>query len=94
MKILTQANARTLWYVPTDDLNPNGLDLIPIYAAVQAKYKFRVFPSKPEDLQPAAGGVVFGRGSFHLSDSQVVEIVRFEIMSDGLVLAYHHLTVV
>jgi hypothetical protein len=86
MKILTQANARVLWYVQSEDINPNGLDLIPIYASLQARYKFRVAPSKPEEFQPASGGVVFAKGSFTCSDGQVVEIIRFEIFSDGLMV--------
>ena len=92
MKILTQANARALWYVPTEDINPNGLDLVPVYAALQGRYKFRVFPTRLEDLHPEKGGVVFGRGSFGLGDGQAVEIVRFEIFSDGLMLDTRHST--
>ncbi len=86
MRILTQANARVLWYVQSEDLNPNGLDMIPVYASLQTRYKFRTFPSRPEEFQPATGGVVFTKGSFTLNDDQVVEIVRFEIFSDGLMV--------
>lgn len=86
MRILTQANARVLWYVQSEDLNPNGLDLLPIYVALKTRYEFRIFPSKPEEFQPTSGGVVFAKGSFPLADGQIVEIVRFEIFSDGLMV--------
>ena len=94
MRILTQANARTLWYVRAEDINPNGLDLMPLYAGLQAHYKFRVYPVKLEELNPPIGGIVFGRGSFHLDDGQVVEIVRLEMFSDGLMLDTRHSTAV
>ncbi|HEY6390182.1 MAG TPA: hypothetical protein VIX89_02820 [Bryobacteraceae bacterium] len=92
MRIVTQANARAMWYVPTEDLNPNGLDLVPVYAAIQGRYRFRVFPTKPEDLQPVTGGVVFAKGSFRLSEDELIEVVRFEIFSDGLMLDTRHST--
>jgi hypothetical protein len=92
MKILTQVNARVLWYVPTEDINPSGLDLIPVYASLQSRYKFKVYPTKFEDLHPTTGGIVFARGSFGLGDGQAVEIVRFEIFGDGLMLDTRHST--
>jgi hypothetical protein len=85
MKLLNTNVSRSLWYFATEDLNPKGLDLIPVLAAVQARYRFRVYPTKPEDIHPAPNGIQYGKGAFRLDDREQIEIVRFTIYKDGVV---------
>jgi hypothetical protein len=92
MKLLNRSLARALWFFPTEDLNPNGLDIVPVVAGVQSRYRFEMHPSKPEDISPAPNGIQFGKGTFRLSDGQQIEIVNFTIYNDGLVADTKHST--
>jgi hypothetical protein len=91
MKLVTVNIARSVWLFNTGDLNPRGLDLNPILAAVKQRYRFKVFPN-PDEIR-SAPHVQFGEGAFALSDGgHQIEISKFTIYSDGLVAETRHST--
>jgi len=49
MKVTVQ-RARSLWFVYLSDLNPNGLNLLPLIQPLISRYNFQLFPTKPEEL--------------------------------------------
>ena len=94
MKLLSVSTARSLWFVQVDDLNPRGLDLLPILAAIQARYRFQVYPTKPEDIYTPSDGIKFSKGSFRLDDGQQVEIAKATLYNDGILADTRHSTTV
>jgi len=49
MNLLSIRNARSIWLMQIEDMNPHGLDLIPVLVAIKSRYGFQKAP-KPEDL--------------------------------------------
>jgi hypothetical protein len=84
MEILNVRMARSVWLFETRDLNPRGLSILPLAAAVKERYKFLVWPNTPEQLSPDnPKGSVFQNGAFAIG-SQVLT-VSFTLYSDGIV---------
>jgi len=50
MKLLSVKQARSIWIVNLNDLNPRGLNLLGLIPLIIKKYNFQVFPTKPEEL--------------------------------------------
>ena len=85
MRILTTVIARSVWLFPTEDINPKGMDLVPVWAQLKNRYQFHRFPSKPEDYSPQSGGIQFAKGAFRLEDGSQIEILSLTVYSDGVV---------
>jgi hypothetical protein len=93
MKLLNVALARSVWLFNTEDMNPRGMDLVPILAGIQARYKFQRHPTKIEEVYPTDGGIKFGSGSFKSEDCQIL-VQALTVFNDGLVAETRHSTVV
>jgi hypothetical protein len=85
MNLLAVENARSVWWMSLEDINPRGLDVIPMLGAVQQHYNFQKYPTKSEEIFNAQGGIVFGNGSFKLEDNRQIAIKNFTVYRDGLV---------
>ena len=92
MKLQANLLARSIWYFPTEDLNPRGLDLIPVLIGIRNRYQFQKYPSKPDELTGAPDGIQFTRGVFRLGDGQGISIGSLKIYTDGLVADTSHST--
>lgn len=86
MTILNVRLARAIWLVDSRDLNPHGIDMLPILEAVKGRYSFKVSPTKMEDAnENDPKGIVFMNGSF-LTGSGRHTIVKATIYGDGIVV--------
>jgi hypothetical protein len=85
MNLVNVPQARSIWLFDTTELNPLGLDLLPVVQAINARYKFQKFP-KPEEIRmPSSGGAwEFEGGTFQTEDSQWI-VVNGSVYNDGLV---------
>jgi hypothetical protein len=84
MDILNVRLARSVWIFEARDLNPIGLNLLPLAASIKEKYKFLVWPNTPEQLLPDnPKGAVFQSGAFAVGNQ--VLTVNFTLYSDGIV---------
>lgn len=84
MKISVQ-RARSIWLVHLTDLNPEGLNLVPLFQPLISRYNFQLFPTKPEDLfGKEVTEIKFSGGSFQ-KDPQHNISVELVIFSWGLV---------
>jgi hypothetical protein len=92
MKLLNVVQARSVWLFSTDDLNPRGLDLVPIVMGIRDRYSFQKHPTKAEEVYPASGGIEFGRGAFKLPTGDQIEVVSLVFFSDGIVAETRHST--
>ena len=90
MNLLHVQRARSIWLLPGEDLNPRGLDPIPILAAIQSRYRFQIYPTKPEEIYDAPNGILFGRGSFGLDSGERVEVESAKIYRDGVTADTSH----
>jgi hypothetical protein len=79
-----------VWLFPTEDMNPRGLDIRPLLAAVQQRYAFQKSPPSAEDF-PGSGGLEFGAGGFGFND-ELIAVVALKIFSDGLIAETKHST--
>lgn len=82
MKLLSVKQARAIWLINLIDLNPRGRNLLALIPGIIAKYKFQVFPIKPEDLDLTKGVKFFG-GVFQ-KNSQAEMNVNLTVYLDGL----------
>lgn len=83
MKFLSVQRARSIWFVHLVELNPFGRSLVPMIPSIVDRYKFQIFPTKPEELD-LSKGVKFIAGTFQ-KDPQHDIAVDLTIFNDGLV---------
>ncbi|MFZ5453621.1 MAG: hypothetical protein ACOZF2_17315 [Thermodesulfobacteriota bacterium] len=50
MKLLSVLQARSIWVMFLNELNPRGINLIHLFQPLIARYNFQIFPTKVEDL--------------------------------------------
>lgn len=82
MILLNVRTARAIWLVDSRDLNPRGIDAVPLLAAIRDRYKFQVSPKTAEQMdETSKDGIVFAGGSF--SGNTVLKATMF---SDGIVV--------
>ena len=80
MKIVNRISARSLWFFQTEDLNPRGLDLPPIYSAIKSRYRFGSYKAR-DPSSPGAQHMFFG-GAFSIKDAQSIEILECTIFEE------------
>ena len=86
MKLLSVKLARSIWLVNIVDLNPRGLSLFGLITPIVNKYKFQIYPTKPEELiGKDVIEIKFNGGSFQ-KDTQHNIAVDLTIFNDGLVV--------
>jgi hypothetical protein len=83
--VLHVRTARAIWLVDSRDLNPHGIDIFPILAAIKDRYNFQTYPKTVEEAnENDTKGIVFANGSFAVGSSRHT-IVKATIFGDGLV---------
>lgn len=86
MTILNVKTARAIWLVDSRDLNPRGIDIIPVIEAIKVRYNFQVCPPKseePNETDPK--GIVFQNGSFATGTGRYT-IAKATMYADGIVV--------
>lgn len=85
MKLLSVNLARSLWFIPTLELNPKGLNLYPVIIPLLLDtYKFKKYPLD-KDVFDETAGVKFESGEFtSINGNQI--IINLTIFSDGLMV--------
>ncbi len=84
MEILNVRSARSVWLFEARDLNPRGVNVLPLVAAVKEKYQFLKWPNTPEELVPEnPKGSQFQAGAFAIGD--LILTVSFTLYNDGIV---------
>lgn len=83
MKIAEVITARSAWLFDTFELNPKGISAAVLYKALIDRYRFAIFPHRPEDFASTTGHD-FNEGTFSLSGKGDLA-VRLQIFNDGLV---------
>ena len=86
MKLVSVSLARSIWMVPFEEVNPLGLDLVPICNGIRSRYGFQKVPKIEEISQGAPNGLQFANGSMKTSEGSQIEITSFTIYRDGLVV--------
>lgn len=83
MRLISVAQARSLWLFSTNDLNPKGRNLTKeLLPGLIARYNFLTFPKKPEELNMQTG-IKFEDGSFGVSPDAKIT-VHFNAYTVGL----------
>jgi hypothetical protein len=82
MKLLSVKQARSIWFVKLVDLNPRGHNLLAIIPGIIEKYKFQIFPIKPDELD-LSKGVKFLVGTFQKDHKNIA--IDLTVFNDGLV---------
>lgn len=85
MKLLNVSLARSIWLFPTEELNPFGIDMVPVLAAVKERYSFQKFPQKTEEIYNPKDGIRFGDGAFKV-DGGAIAIRELSVYGDGIVV--------
>lgn len=86
MTTLNVKMARAIWLVDARDLNPHGIDILPILAAIKDRYSFQAFPKTAEEMNEAdPKGIVFMNGSFAVGSSRHT-ITKATMYGDGIVV--------
>ena len=87
MKLLSVKQARAIWLIQLVDLNPRGLNLLTLIPHIVTKYKFQLFPVKPDELGfgKETKEIKFSGGSFQ-KDPQHDIGVDLTLYNDGLVV--------
>lgn len=86
MTIPNVRSARAIWLVDWRDLNPGGIDILPILAGIKDRYRFQVVPQTIEDAdENNPKGIVFGQGSFAFEGNHYT-VVKATMHGDGLVV--------
>ena len=81
MKLLSVKQARSIWFINLVDLT-RGRSLVPLIPGIVEKYKFQIFPTKPDELD-LSKGVKFLAGSFQKDLKEMV--VDLTVFNDGLI---------
>ena len=85
MTILNVKLARSIWLVDLRDLNPRGIDILPMLTAVRDRYNFQAYPKTIEEAnENSSQGIAFMNGSFAV-DNHRYAIAKATIFGDGLV---------
>jgi hypothetical protein len=82
MKLLSIQRARSLWFVNLTDLNPRGHYLLGLIPSIIKKYRFQIFPAKPDDFDLIKGIKLLG-GAFHKELQHDISI-EVNIFNNGL----------
>ena len=86
MTVLNVKLARAIWLVDARDLNPRGIDPLPIVNGIKDRYNFQVFPKTAEEMnENNPKGIVFMNGSFGAGSSRHT-IVTTTVYGDGIVV--------
>jgi hypothetical protein len=86
MTVLNVKMARSIWLVDSRDLNPRGIDMMPMLAAIKERYRFQEYPKTVEQANEYdAKGIVFINGSFAV-DNRHYTIAKATIFGDGIVV--------
>ena len=86
MTILNVKTARAIWLVDSRDLNPHGIDILPILAAIKDRYNFQTFPKSVEEAnENDPKGIVFMNGSFAAGSARHT-VAKATMYGDGLVV--------
>jgi hypothetical protein len=86
MKLLSVKQARSIWLVNIGDLNPRGLSLFGLITPIVNKYKFKIYPTKPDELiGKNVTEIKFNGGSFQKNNKHIIS-VNLTIFNDGLVV--------
>jgi hypothetical protein len=84
MKISVQ-RARSIWFIYLTEINPEGLNLVPLLQPLVAKYNFQIFPTKPAELfGKEVVEIKFSGGNFQKDDQHNIG-VDLGIFNWGLV---------
>ncbi len=81
MKLLSVNQARSIWFIKLVDFT-RGRSLISMIPSIVNRYKFQIFPTKPEEFE-LGNGVKFSLGSFQKDQQNMA--IDLVIFSDGLV---------
>jgi hypothetical protein len=87
MKLLSIKQARSIWLFHLMDLNPRGLNLLTLIPPIITKYKFQLFPNKPEELGfgKEIKEIKFSGGTFQKDPKHDIG-VDLNLYNDGLVV--------
>lgn len=86
MTVLNVKTARSIWLVDSRDLNPHGIDILPILGAIRDRYNFQSFPKTAEEANESdPKGIVFMNGSFATGNVRHT-IVKATMYADGIVV--------
>jgi hypothetical protein len=85
MTTLNVRTARAIWLVDARDLNPRGLEILPMLDAIRDRYSFQVYPRTIEEAnEQDPKGIVFAGGSFDIDGGRYA-IVKATMYGDGIV---------
>ena len=90
MKLIKVERAKAIWLFQTSELNPRGLDLVPMVSAVKNRYKFFGHPKTPEEL--FGNAQKFDNGAFTIQDGRSIGVQALTFFSDGIVAETQHST--
>jgi hypothetical protein len=87
MKLLSIKQARSIWLIYLIELNPRGLSLFTLINPIIEKYKFQIYPTKPEEFgySKEIREIKFIGGSFP-RDQQHNIAFDLTIFNDGLMV--------
>jgi hypothetical protein len=86
MKLLSIANARSIWLGQMNDFNPRGVDLIRIAIPILVQnYKFTKFPTNENLPDGKQINMKFEMGSFQPDPNKLPIHIALTIYSDGFV---------
>lgn len=86
MHLLSVKQARSIWLINAVDLNPRGLNLFGLINPIVAKYNFKVYPTKLEELVgKEVIEIKFDGGGFQ-KDPQNNIAITLTIFNDGFVV--------
>lgn len=87
MKLVAIKQARSIWLANVVDLNPRGIDLMPLIAPIVRKYDFKLYPNKPEELfGKDVREIKFSGGSFQQDIKKQPINIDLTIYNDGFVV--------
>ena len=92
MRLVSVSIARSIWLVPFEEINPLGVDILPVLLAIRQRYGFQKWPKLEDLAQDAPNGFQFGSGSMKLPEGLQIEVAAFTIFKDGLVADTRHAT--
>jgi len=81
MKLLSVKQARSIWFINIMDLI-HGRSSVPLIPSIVEKYKFQIFPNKPDELD-LSKGVKFLAGTFQKDQHNIG--IDLTVFNDGFV---------
>lgn len=87
MKLLSIKQARSIWLIYLIELNPRGLNLLTLIKPMIEKYKFQIYPTKPDEFGfgKETIEIKFCGGNFQKSPQQNIGF-DLTIYNDGLIV--------